>query len=566
MKNISLYIPKLDDYYYEEKLESDPNTMDYNAGYNVSYYGYHYDTGCIDFPKERWEETYNKRIKENKFYAYIKDNDINEFVGAVNYQYNKNENKYSCGIVIESTYRGKGYAYDALKELERVAFEENNISELTDMIPLTRENAIKIFKKAGFIHSDKEEINIKFNKEEKAKELLITKEMYFKNKELFISETIDKEPYIKDITDDRIINLTGESGSGKSYFSNKYINDNNYIVIDTDIVFSNKESDNKESIDLRKIFKDKPKDYLFTNFDDFYKKVLDYFKDSNKTIVIDSAQYRNIKDVTILKGKLIVMRTSIKTCYERVLSRFDINNPNATKEEKENFAKKKQGMFSWYKAINIFIKNVDEFATNKEKHLDDIRNKITNKDFSLFTNNCLAGFIYHDLGLQFLSPTINLRIKPKEFIEFVSDLKYYLNQEIKEVKNIDSSIPVGIIDGDDNHNSITINFDHYSNFEEANKKWNERKARINYNNVYVIMEYYDGIHKEELISLFKKIPYKNKMILTHKDHSENYTTAIHCFNDDLNMENIGGKIFRYNGLTGKRYYEEFDYIKFLNKR
>ena len=69
--------------------------------------------------------------------------------------------------------------------------------------------------------------------------------MYFKNKEIFISETIDKEPYIKDITDDRIINLTGESGSGKSYFSNKYINDNNYIVIDTDIVFSNKESDNK---------------------------------------------------------------------------------------------------------------------------------------------------------------------------------------------------------------------------------------------------------------------------------------------------------------------------------
>ena len=53
MTNIELYIPKLEDYWYEAKLQSDPDTMNYNAGYDVSYYGYHYDTGCIDFPK-RW--------------------------------------------------------------------------------------------------------------------------------------------------------------------------------------------------------------------------------------------------------------------------------------------------------------------------------------------------------------------------------------------------------------------------------------------------------------------------------------------------------------------------------
>ena len=33
--------------------------------------------------------------------------------------------------------------------------------------------------------------------------------------------------------DDNVINLTGESGSGKSYYSTKYKNDGNYIVIDT---------------------------------------------------------------------------------------------------------------------------------------------------------------------------------------------------------------------------------------------------------------------------------------------------------------------------------------------
>ena len=37
MKNISLYVPELKDYYYEEMVESDPLTMSYNAGYDVSY-------------------------------------------------------------------------------------------------------------------------------------------------------------------------------------------------------------------------------------------------------------------------------------------------------------------------------------------------------------------------------------------------------------------------------------------------------------------------------------------------------------------------------------------------
>ncbi|MGN1267944.1 MAG: hypothetical protein ACI4U0_00345 [Candidatus Aphodocola sp.] len=176
---------------------------------------------------------------------------------------------------------------------------------------------------------------------------------------LYISMYIDKDPYIKDVSDDKIINITGESGSGKSYYSNKYINDNNYIVIDTDIVFSNKESDNKESIELRKVFIDNPKDYLITNFDDFYNKTLDYFKDSDKTIVIDSAQYRNIKDVSILKGKIIVMRTSIETCYERTLNRYKSINKDYDEKDYQSFAERKKGMFSWYKAINKFLDKID---------------------------------------------------------------------------------------------------------------------------------------------------------------------------------------------------------------
>ena len=39
MKNIELIIPKLEEYSYEQKLESEPKTMNYNAGYNIMIQG-----------------------------------------------------------------------------------------------------------------------------------------------------------------------------------------------------------------------------------------------------------------------------------------------------------------------------------------------------------------------------------------------------------------------------------------------------------------------------------------------------------------------------------------------
>ena len=63
MNNVSLYVPKLQDYWYEQKLLSDSKTMSYNAGYDVSYDGYNYETGCIDFPESKWKLSFDSRKK-----------------------------------------------------------------------------------------------------------------------------------------------------------------------------------------------------------------------------------------------------------------------------------------------------------------------------------------------------------------------------------------------------------------------------------------------------------------------------------------------------------------------
>lgn len=148
-KRLELYVPLLEDYWFEKECLEDPLTMSYNAGYDVSYSGYHYDNGCIDFPRSRWEESYNRRINENKYFAYLKDVTTGEFVGYVNYHYNKNDDRYDCGIVIQGKHRGKGYSKEGLRLLCEKAFSDG-VDALYDNFEVDRGNTLKIFESVGF--------------------------------------------------------------------------------------------------------------------------------------------------------------------------------------------------------------------------------------------------------------------------------------------------------------------------------------------------------------------------------------------------------------------------------
>lgn len=179
MKNICLYVPNINDYWYEANIQSDPLTMEYNAGYDVSYYGYHYDTGCIDFPNSKWKEMEIKRKDNKRYFAYIKDLDLDTFVGYVNYQYIIDDNRYECGIVIESKYRGLGYTKQALRMLCSEA-KMQGIKELYDNFEIDRGNTLKLFKSVGFKVIE-EQTWKKFNEDVKGVLVCINLEDEFKS-------------------------------------------------------------------------------------------------------------------------------------------------------------------------------------------------------------------------------------------------------------------------------------------------------------------------------------------------------------------------------------------------
>ncbi|VYT75564.1 Uncharacterised protein [Clostridium paraputrificum] len=169
---VYFHIPKFEELTYRQKIMSQSDTMSYNKGYDVSYDGYHKDTGCIDFPKYKWRIWYSNRVnkKPKYFYAYIAREEDNSFIGEVNLNLSNKDRYYDMGIVIEAKYRGMGYSLEALRKLMKVAFEMYDALEVHNDFEITRISAIAIHKAVGFNIID--EVN-------GIAKLVITREDYF---------------------------------------------------------------------------------------------------------------------------------------------------------------------------------------------------------------------------------------------------------------------------------------------------------------------------------------------------------------------------------------------------
>lgn len=174
---------------------------------------------------------------------------------------------------------------------------------------------------------------------------------------------IDKEPYIKQITDHNVINLTGQSGSGKTTYTNEYFNSDEYLIIDTDDIFSEIRFKKSKGINrelgeyFRKKYKELPT--CGEDFDLIYNEILDYCKSCDKTLVIDCAQFHCIKDINLLKGKLIVIRTCIDNCYNRTIERYKKINKENNKKELEKYKERKKFIYIWYQYTNEFLRKID---------------------------------------------------------------------------------------------------------------------------------------------------------------------------------------------------------------
>lgn len=125
---------------------------------------------------------------------------------------------------------------------------------------------------------------------------------------------------------------------------------------------------------------------------------------------------------------------------------------------------------------------------------------------SIISDNCWGGITYHSLGLEFLSPFINLFLESGDYLRLLENFAYYMEQplyllEEKYEVNLKRNYPVvGLGD-------IKLFFNHYTDFEQAAQIWEKRKQRINYGNLLVEMR----IESREALDRFLALPFEHKI-------------------------------------------------------
>ena len=156
-----------------------------------------------------------------------------------------------------------------------------------------------------------------------------------------------------------------------------------------------------------------------------------------------------------------------------------------------------------------------------------------------------------------------------DFVKFCENLKYYLSLEVREgperYNEDGTKYPVGTLgEGDER---ITIYFLHYENFSQAKSKWDERKKRINWENLYFIMSDYSDCD-EITAKRFDTLPYEHKALLTYRD-LPGIKSAVKINSVRVKEGNtykfIKRALFeRKSSFSAKCVVDDWDYIKFLN--
>lgn len=208
--------------------------------------------------------------------------------------------------------------------------------------------------------------------------------------------------------------------------------------------------------------------------------------------------------------------------------------------------------------MKLFRKIRDNF---RDLRFAKARKHNQNYDVSLISNCCIAGVVYKDFKMKFLSPTINLYFGVEgDFYKYASNLELYCKCELIDATG-DSPFPIGKLIGNSHDlDDILIHFMHFSSFAVAKAKWIERTARINYANIMLMIEAADE-KEHHLVDKYLSLPYPKVIFTDLASRLEPQVVKLKCYEKKNHKK---ASILSFIGWSGKRNLDEFDTAAFLN--
>lgn len=185
-------------------------------------------------------------------------------------------------------------------------------------------------------------------------------------------------------------------------------------------------------------------------------------------------------------------------------------------------------------------------AKQREKLNAQMRQKLGDIPFTIFSNNCLGGVFYHDAGRMFSSPLINTAMDGEDFVRFLERPQYYLQQPMKFITWPGHNYPIARLD------DIEIRFVHYHSNEEAEAKFRERAQRIVWKNIFVVATNHDGLNQPQWMTRFDRLPYANKLMYTSHEYPEYpWAVCVPQFKGRFQVRIMTS----FADFRGRRYYE-----------
>lgn len=202
------------------------------------------------------------------------------------------------------------------------------------------------------------------------------------------------------------------------------------------------------------------------------------------------------------------------------------------------------------------IKNIEEINPIAIFKKRKMRARLKKNSISFFTPNCLGGLLFHELGLQFKSPTVNLMLSQTDFAKFVLNLDDYLKYPLSFFEKEGMECPCAYL------NDIVIHFTHYTSDEDAEHKWIARTKRIDYENMYVFVQERDGLSEEKIMEL-GNLSVKGLVVFTAHDYPDiPWTVYLPQYEQDGEV----GNILKRNIIDNSREYERcFDFVSWFNE-
>jgi uncharacterized protein (DUF1919 family) len=144
--------------------------------------------------------------------------------------------------------------------------------------------------------------------------------------------------------------------------------------------------------------------------------------------------------------------------------------------------------------------------------------QLTNRSFTLISNDCWGAEVYKYFDLPWNTPFIGLFLMADDYLRLVTNLRHYMDSKLTFISESRheavresrqrNPYPVGLLGGE-----IEVQFLHYHSQEEAAEKWARRTARMNWDNLVVKFDASKDGATATHAQQFDSLPYRRLMLL-----------------------------------------------------